>query len=1505
MINKTTSFQNLSPLRPQVQPARSEQVKDPSDGWAGGVGPAREKKPALPQSEAQQAESHKSSGHHTALKVALGTLGVAGALVGMAQQAQAQVRSTPNVAPRSLADQVRDTRPVFAGSVNDVVNQFTAGRQIYVVGNPQYQGQNLDYKQFQEVFAKHPNAYIVLIGESNNVKSDDYALSRGIANSAQFQSVVDKETGQKNGAVYMVYFKVTDQKFIEQTGKNRAIYMRSEQLLDDAGVGENDFVDRETLEPRTLMQTYVSAVQSGQSVPQAFSQVLDKVDAGASAFVASTVRGASQAVNQAADRYKTADKEVKDFRKAHGEKGSLANPDLASWKTRLDNAKAQLKAGDYAAASDNAKAIQSQISAYETQLSQFAQAPAQAQEISRQISSLQLEVDKLPQNAQADQARTSLNQAKSALSAYQQKYDSNELNFQADLETARSSSQSTSQHISASRSDEATIKNLKLYGSSALGVGLIATALILNYRARGRKKESEKEMDEALAALGDRSKELIKIMNEADVSQIASYTGTTQKLAKDLLTHTADALALMGGGEKVLAEARDLIKGDSFGSRLKNMFLKGNFDKAIELMTDKQQAVPYELNDSKNVNLEKGSKAEAWRDYLLSTVTSKAGQESFVNMLDKLSSLAAGNEKTTQVLLKESREVGAYLDGVKDKNHAMGSDSEALQKSGEGDKFFTAPTVTGRIAPYVDDLIAKGHAVKGTDPFRARQEFGEVGERMIADGHTIIEVGTFGRNHTLPVLAKADEALHPHQIVTDWAHLRKEELSIALDREGEKTLQQEVNTEVQQIKTDLQALEQRVQTVVQLDDKRWNLAQPQISDADQAIKTARDGLCKALQAAGVFKDGTPDKVLREPDRDPSEPLYKAQQNYDAIKPLLDKGNVDQPPVHLKEVANLTRQAGDLVKDSRAAFEAYPTDSGERVNRHLNISNSIPNKYQPSLERIQKTYTASAQKSVVAEVSSAGSSKVATVSEFLDKTFQLLDKAKSITEHAAFNYDRAHLLEARDELAQVNTILVNGQVNLDAITGGEATLAKRQAEAEQGLKDLTARIGGTDNNSQAVYVRSKAKELLKQVHAKLEESKPIVFQKPASPYEALNFLASVESLRTQVENTISFDHAAYDAANAAIAQAKSLISTADAEVDKAARTGWSQSISGYGTVQNSVNSNDLNPARSSVDQARQQTSGAEGQLGPQKYEDAKSAAETAQASAQKARQQAAAVVSAAQAVFNQMVAGGQAIADASRDVDNAQRQIDDCSRQSWSQYVNGYGQVQHSVDSSDMSRARSILDDARNSISSAKSQMNSNNFDSAKSTAGRAGQRANEAVSEARRAVEAEHQVFLGMVRDAQECAEAKALIDRADNDIRSAESEVNNCSRQSWSQSVSGYGTVSHSVSSSDMSSAYSYLQNARNDVSQARSYLSSHSYGSSQSEARSASSNADRAESEARSAVSRAHDEFERKVRQAEASVQPPPGSGGGGGGGGTGGGGGGGGGIGGGGSGSTGGGW
>jgi len=1468
----------------------------PADGWVG----AAPEKPSVPlPSPENVAERHTRTASNTGLKVALGLVGMTGALLSMSGVAQAQVQVQPTVAQRnpSLVESLRSQQPVFVGNVQNVVDQFSATRQIYVVGNPQYQGQNLDLKQFEDVLAKHPNAYVVLIAESNNVKNDDYNLSRGIGNHEQFKSVIDQETGQPNGSVFMIYFKVTDQKFIEQTGNDRAIYMRSEQLLDDAGVGENNFVDRETREPRELMQTYVNAVRSGQSVPQALNQVLDRVDAGVTRHVETSVRGAQASVNQAEQRLGQVNGKVKDFQRQHGSEGTLGQPPVDAWRQQLQSAQQSLKDRDYAKAGQTARQLQGELTQYENQLSQFAQAPQQAQSIRSLIQELEQQVASLPEGAPA---RQSLQEAKQQMAAFQERYDANELDFQPQLQGARQAAERAQNQVESAQSSADAKRNLKLYGSAALGVGMLATALIFNHRARGRKGEAEDELDKALGAMGDRSKELIRVMNDADVQQIAAFTGTTQKLAKELLRDTAEALALMGGGEKILAEATQLIEGDSFGSRLKNMFATGNFDKAVEMLTDPEQQAPYELADAKEVKLEAGSRAEGWRDYLQTMIVSKAGQASFLQMLDQLGHLTQNNDKSTQVLLKESREVGAYLDGVQGQGKKSAEASQALQKQGEGDGLFTAPSITKRLIPAVDQLIEKGHEVKGTDPFRARQEFGSVGERMVGDANEIVGVGRYGRESTLPALARSDAALHPHEIDTKWAHFRKEELSLQLDRSGERAVDAPVQSAVRQLKQDLVSLESQLQSVVKLDEARWNVAQPQIERADQVITTAREGLCTALQAAGVFGDGKPEQVLREPDRDPSAFLYESRQNYGAIKPLLDKGNIEQPPAHLDEVARLTGHVHSLVDQSRQAFEAHPATLGERRQRHQDITHSIPNQFQPSLQRIQEGYTPTAQQSVVGEVSH-GTSQVKIVGEFLDDTFRLLDRAATISDQADYNYGRAHLLTARDQLQQVNGILVQGQANLNAITGAEKLLGQHQVSAEKELQSLTQRIAETSQRSQAVYVRRQAKELLEQTQQELEKSKAVVFQKPASPYEARQFLANIEQLRTQVENTIRFDQQAYDAANSAIAEAKSLIGSADGDLDKAARTEWNQSIAGYGSVHHAVDPQNLNPARQTVSRSRQELSEAESKIAPQDYEKAKAVAESAQATAQQARTEVQKVVDAAQAVFQQKVAAGQAIASADSQVDEAERSLDQFQRESWSQHVSGFGQVTHQVDRSDLVRARSILEEARSSIQSAKSAAKSEDFDRAKRLAKEGESRSQEAVQEGRRAVEEQRQIYLGLVREAQECAEAKSLIGSAQSAIQQAESEVSSASRQSWSEHVTGFGYVSHSVSSSDLSSANNYLSSARSDLNQAQSHLNARNYSSAQSEARDASSNAKKAESEADRVVRQERDEFDKKVRDAKASVTPPSG----GGGGGTPGGGSGGGGVGGGGSGSTGGGW
>lgn len=1271
MIDKLSASPLLGSRAPALARKGLESAPtQPQDAvdWSGQEAGFRSATPASMAAEMKNAEKPQVKSHgglaETARKVGMGAALALTAVVGMAgvanaQTSQAQVQVTQqNAATRqmTLADAVRaalpgrDQTPVRVNNVQEVVNQFQAGRQIYVVGNPQYQGQTFsaaDYAKFEQVMKDHPNAYVVLIAQSSDVKGDDYVLSRGIGNSDAFKSNVDERTGDKNGEVFMIYFKVTDQNFINRTGKDRGMFMRSENLLDEAGVGEANFVDRETLQNRDLFNTYIDGIKAGQDVPTALRGVLDKVDRGVTTYINNFVQGAQTQLTSARGALTNVEPKISAFQKKHGDRGELGRPDVASWRSRLDQAQTQINNRDFAGALQTAKSVQASITGYEQAISNFENAPGVAQQAQLLISQAEQQLPGLEDNGPAQAARRNIDEAKAALGQFQASYDANNPNYQQHLNRATELSQSAVDKVAASKSQTQSIENVKKYGSAAVAAVTLVTGIALNYYARERKKEAEGEVDTQLAALGDRSKELIRIMNEEDYGDISKYTGMTQKLANELIASTAETLAHMGGGEKFIAEAKSLIAGKSVGQRLKNMFFRGNFDKAIDLMTNPDQKLPYDLSDSKRTELDKGSRAEGWREQILASVPAQPFEDSMLGILSQMEQGGVRNDKLVTTIQQKAKEVGTYLTQVKGEAEQVQGNSLKLQEQGKEDGLFVAPSVTKRLLPTVlgDQtqlgLIAKGNEVKQSDPIRAWEEFGDTSRRMAQDGSQIVAVGQQARQDLLPALKSADEALHPHQVQTAWAHSKKDEFSLALDRTGEKAVQQPVGEAVTQIQKDIVALQARVETVVEQDTERREVSPKLISEAESDVETARQGLASALQAAGVFAGGKPEQVLREPDRDPTTQTDKSHKDWDAIKPNLDTGNIEQAGVHLQNIRQQTELAHQLVKESREALSNYTTTAEERRSRRENIEASIGQTYAGSLERIKSAYAATAQKLVAAEVRQSSTSKVDTVADYLTEAGKELDTSGSLNSQAQGNYERAYLLTSRDQLIDSDIQLRTAQANLDAITTAEKVLGNHQKAAEEELSALTGRLGGTATKSNDSYVRNQAKSLVQQAQAELQKAKAAVGAKPADPYAAKQALSVVENLRTQAEGSISSDHRAFTAANSAISSAESAIRSAESEIHSVSGKSWSTYISDFGGVSHSVSSSDLSGARSYLNSAESELSSARSKMLNKEYEEAKSDADQSVSKSRSAESEASSVESREHRQYLSMVAAGEA------------------------------------------------------------------------------------------------------------------------------------------------------------------------------------------------------------------------------------------------------------------------
>ena len=1269
MIDKIKSVSPLLATRPPAMAPKSS-PSEPNDGmeWSRGNEFQLAAPPdmaRLKQAEAPQVKAHGLAeiGRKIGLGAALTITGVVG-LAGAAQAQTTQLRTATISAdqPMTLADAVRaslparDQTPVRVSSTQDVVNQFQAGRQIYVVGNPQFKGQSLspaDYAKFQSFMKEHPNAYLVLVAESNNIRHDDHVLSLGIGNSQAFTSNVDSRTGEKNGAVFMIYFHTTDQSFIQRTGKDRAMFMRSEQLLDDAGVGEGNFVDRETLQNRELFNTYVQGIQAGQDVPTALNGVLNRIDRGVDSYITNTVQGSQTSLDAGRTALRNVEPKIKDFQSKHGTRGALGSPDVNGWKAKLDQAQSLISQRQYGQAGDLAKSVQRAIAGYESALNTFTQAPALAQQAQGLVDQAEQQLSGLPDNAKAQAARNSVQQAKDEIRAYQASYAAGNTDYQQHLERAGELSRQAVDQVAASKSEAETIKNVKMYGGGALAAVLLVTGIGFNYRARKKKGEAETEVDEAMAKLGEKSKELVRIMNAESFEDVSQYSGLTQKMANDLIASTADSLALMGGGEKFIAEAKSMIAGKTIGQRLKNIFATGNFQKAVELLTGKEK-LSFDLSDSKRVDLEKGTPAEAWRDQILANVPSQPFEDTLQGVLDQMGTRATKNDGLVTTIQTKSREISNYLEQVKGEAQGVNERSLKLQEAGKEDGLFVSASVSKRLMPFVlgeegqPGLIAKGNEVKGKDPVRAWNEFGDVGKRMAKDGAQIVELGEHTRANLLPSLKAADEVLLANGVQTAWAHSKKEEYSIALDRTGEKAVRDPVDQDVTALGNQIAALQARVETTVEQDKERREVSPGLITDAESDIQTARDGLAKALQSAGVFAKGTPDQVLREPDRDPTVQTEKSHKDWDGIKGNLDLGKVEEAGTLLQNIRTQTSTAHELVKQSRDAFNNYTATSQERISRRDNIGKSIGSKYNPSLERIQGAYLPSAQKLVAAEVHNDANSAVGTVADYLTQAQSELESSGSLNSQAQSNYERAYLLTSRDQLNDSDAQLKIARSNLDAITTAESTLNQHQADAEKELQALADRVRGTAGKTSAEYVRSRAKSLVQQAQAEVDKVKLVVTAKPADPYAAKAALAVVENLRTQAESAISADHAAFDAANSAIHSAESDISSAESKISSVASQSWSCYVRDYGGVSYSVNSGLLSGARSSVSSARSELSNARSRMGTQDYEGASSEASSASSYASTASSEAGSVESREYSTYQSMVASAEAIGQAKRD-----------------------------------------------------------------------------------------------------------------------------------------------------------------------------------------------------------------------------------------------------------------
>lgn len=1094
------------------------------------------------------------------LALGLSGIGVIGGIAtiptpAMAQTVQSQSHTeTPQTVETDT--RVRDARPVRAQSIDDAVRRFDRSHQLYVVGNPKLNGVPLvsdDLARYREVLRDHPNVYVVLVDRTDDVKGDDLRLSRGIGNSAAFQSVVNPQTGERDGAVFMIYHNV------DGNPNARKIFMRAESMLDRLGVGEEAFAQADGT-PGPLLEQFVHAFkEEGKDIPGALESVMRTMQS-------------------------TVDAEI----------------------SRAE-----------------AVARQAEVA--------YREAPGIAAQVRAQLDTVKGQLDGLPNNKSAARARDAYTRASQALERYETQHQAKDPAFSATLNASRNDAATAAQAVTASRDDAAHADLLRKEIAAVVALAVVATGVVANRRASAAGAKAQKELDAAVAEIGARSNELMELLNTADVHEVAAYEGKTKEVADRLRENVVEALTLVGGAQKFLDEANQLVHANGVGA-LRNMFTTGQYNDALALLTDPNRTLSFSLHDASRAVMEKGSKAETWREQILAQGDSRAFQKSLRDVLLAMADSRDAARGNLAEIESKSADINGYLQKVGVAAAKAQSDAAALQQQAP-DGLFTAPSVTTNLMPAVlssaaeGGLLAKGQTLAARNFVTAWDDCAVPAERMTGDAAAIVTTGSQARQALLPAVTSADAALNANGVKTDWAHTAQESLSNRLDQLANKALRTGVTDDITALGNDVAALKTRVETAVRLDGERREVVPGVITAAESDIEAGRAALSSALKSAGAFKNGTPDQVLREPERDPSTRTSKARGDVEAAKGTLDVGDVDKTDALLTDAREQSADAHRLVAESREAVSAHSATLHEREQRTGAIDVSIPTTYTPALGRIKKTYAGDVLRKVAAEVGAGD-----TLADSIDRSLAAVTEARQNTASAVTNFDRAWVLASRDDLTAADTSLRQAQGLLEAITHAENVLADRQRGVEQASSALGARYAQTRASAAQSFVRDQARSLMEQADTALRGAQGAVTAHARDPYLAEERIAAAENLRQQVDSAIAADARALEQANRAIASAEGSVVSATAQVGAAAGQSWSWSNS-YGSAHEQVSGLDLAGAYTALAAAGATLARARGEVGAQQYEAAEASAENASAEASQAATAAAFAVSSARSRFD--------------------------------------------------------------------------------------------------------------------------------------------------------------------------------------------------------------------------------------------------------------------------------
>ncbi|MCY2983521.1 MAG: hypothetical protein NTY15_07755 [Planctomycetota bacterium] len=843
----------------------------------------------------------------------------------------------PGIATAQLRANKERTGYVSIESVNDVMDQWSEDKHLYVKGDLGVPDASLDELQ-QWLNREGLHWTVVLMQESSGeyyvapdgrsyfgMDAVEFALGKGLANRTGFGKLENPLTHETDGAMFVLFLK--ERKFS---------YFGSE-AQDRRGLGRSKWIGE-------LDQPAFRAMRGGGRVVDAVKETVRTINQRLNRMVSSEAEAArtqtlererdlqtaKEGLSHLTELVDQVGEESVAFRAQRPEAtGALAKPDIEEWRKRISQIEVPLQL-------ENAKESHQTIKQLGTQIDSYLNAYAASRGYEANRKELESEFGPLA-NAPNGVAAGPIKELRELLAAADKKHRNGDMELTETLRQAETKIAEGNRRIDDENrrmeADKANAKLVRQVVGTIAGILTAIVAMILWLFHRKRKpamiraidnlKTREESVSKETDGLDQLFTQCADLIGSRERIAQRGYTGRTRELGEGAINDIDDLFIMSKEIRRVLAEAKGLVNPKGMWDQIVNAFSSAKFEESVRQISGKPlkfsraTGIPRVAMDILKKRAQDANEPipNEVPDHVILTFDEIYG--AIQSRRERAGSALKLIEDSLTRVNDELNRCQADLQGLLDQEKRIANASAG--------GWFPVPNYFNVLIPSVQSDLADAESQSTLDAVSAMEGPIRRARRKLDEAKALGEWLLEFRKGVLPELKSMSDKLKAMGYPTAWLESELRIRSSIADRLFEQAAAQSIDGGFAELKESMVALVGQTQQALELAEILRDTTQPRVEQLPQDIQAARKELASQLKL-------NESQVLVEPAWNPDTAHALARKSWEAAVTMLRQGKIDACRAAIQGCDSEMERAGQWIEVSKTSAKEFESTLAKEQSR---------------------------------------------------------------------------------------------------------------------------------------------------------------------------------------------------------------------------------------------------------------------------------------------------------------------------------------------------------------------------------------------------------------------------------------------------------------------------------------------------------------------------------------------------------------------------------------------